>query len=71
MSESDPPREVSNQNREEPSAPQSPDRTDADRTEAADQKHDRSGDRPGHDDEGTPGGSGEGSQATGHPGNAG
>ena len=57
----DPPGAVSNQNAEEGQAPQG----DAPR------RRGREGDRQGEDHEGRVGGAGEGSQATGHPSNAG
>lgn len=58
----DPPADTSNQNNEEPSAPHGPQNAGAG-------QDDDEGSRK--QDAGRPGGAGEGSQATGHPQNAG
>jgi hypothetical protein len=66
----DPPGDMSNQNREEPSAPH-PAAGGSAPSEPADDSHPPDSERSSQREEGTPGGAGEGSQATGHPGNAG
>ncbi len=62
-----PPADTSNQNREEPSAPHGGDGPGPRRSDGGGER------RPEEDggEAGRPGGAGEGSQATGHPNNAG
>lgn len=66
-----PPADVSNQNREEPSAPHSGAGAEQAEGDQADTSHPPDSQRSSQRDDGTPGGSGESSQASGHPGNAG
>ena len=65
------PEDVSNQNREEPSAPHSGAQGNPGLSEEADTGHPPDSERPSQSEEGRPGGAGETSQATGHPQNAG
>lgn len=66
-----PPEDVSNQNREEPSAPHPGAGGNPGASESADTSHPPDSERSSERDGGSPGGAGESSQATGHPGNAG
>jgi hypothetical protein len=65
------PEDVSNQNREEPSAPHSGAQGDPGPSEEGDTGHPPDSERSSQRQEGRPGGAGESSQATGHPDNAG
>lgn len=66
-----PPENVSNQNREEPSAPHQGAHGNPGLSEQADRDHPPDSKRSSQRQEGTEGGAGESSQATGNPKNAG
>jgi hypothetical protein len=65
------PEDVSNQNREEPSAPHPSAQGGSGSGEEADTSHPPDSERSSQSKPGTPGGAGESSQATGNPDNAG
>ena len=65
------PQDVSNQNREEPSAPHPGAQGNPGPSEESETSHDPDSERSSQSKQGTPGGAGESSQATGNPQNAG
>lgn len=65
------PEDVSNQNREEPSAPHSGAQGNPGASEETDTSHPPDSERSSQSEQGTPGGAGESSQATGNPQSAG
>lgn len=65
------PEDVSDQNREEPSAPHPGAHGNPGSSEETDTSHPPDSERSSQREEGAPGGAGESSQATGHPENAG
>lgn len=70
-SQDPPPQDVSNQNREEPSAPHQGAHGNPGPSEGADRDHPPNSERSSQRREGTEGGAGESSQATGNPKSAG
>lgn len=70
-SEDSPPQDVSNQNREEPSAPHQGAHGNPGSSEGTDRGHPPDSERSSQRGEGTEGGAGESSQATGNPKSAG
>ena len=67
----DPPRDMSNQNREEPSAPHEGAHGNPGPSEDSDKRHPPDSNRSSESGHGAEGGAGESSQATGNPRNAG
>jgi hypothetical protein len=71
MRGTDPPDKISDQNREEPSAPHGGAHGDPGQSEETDTSHPPDSERSSEREDGTTGGAGESSQSTGHPENAG